>query len=237
MAAPKNFVAGFNHNIKHRGQVFHVQTEDSGSEIAVISTHLFVGGTILASRRSSYGDLAGAADLQAQVRVRMEAQHKQVLRDLVNGDFESKLRGLPSYQPGQLADTPTGRPPVTRSVTPPVHVTRFDNGVVGGAAAPRPGNVAVGAPLHLQTPGPPAARALAATPGPARPIEPLQAHAASPGPARTISAIEPPPDLRTPGPAQPVRHAASLGAFGADVISDKSLDQVILAYLAGETDE
>ena len=43
MAAPKNFATGFNHNVQHRGRVYHVQTEDSGAEIAAIATHLFAG--------------------------------------------------------------------------------------------------------------------------------------------------------------------------------------------------
>ena len=96
-------VAGFNHNIKHRGQVFHVQTEDSGEASAVLVTHLFLGGTIVATRRHSYAELRGAPDLQQQVRLRMEEQHKQVLRDLVNGKFDEKVHGLTAYQPGQLA--------------------------------------------------------------------------------------------------------------------------------------
>ncbi len=41
-------VTGFNHNIKHKGKVYHVQTEDSGVNNPHIITHLFVGGNILA---------------------------------------------------------------------------------------------------------------------------------------------------------------------------------------------
>jgi len=43
-------VPGFNHNIKHKGRIFHVQTEDSGPKNPHIITHLFVGGNILADR-------------------------------------------------------------------------------------------------------------------------------------------------------------------------------------------
>ena len=44
-------VTGFNHNIKHKGKVYHVQTEDSGVNNPHIITHLFVGGNILASKK------------------------------------------------------------------------------------------------------------------------------------------------------------------------------------------
>ncbi len=42
-------VPGFNHNVKYKGQVFHVQTEDSGVENPHIITHLFLGGNIVKS--------------------------------------------------------------------------------------------------------------------------------------------------------------------------------------------
>ena len=53
-------VLGYNHNLRHGGRVFHVQTEDSGLPHAHYITHLFVGGNIVASIKSSYVDLIGA---------------------------------------------------------------------------------------------------------------------------------------------------------------------------------
>ena len=35
---------GFNNNVRHRGRVFHIQTEDSGIRHARIVTHLFADG-------------------------------------------------------------------------------------------------------------------------------------------------------------------------------------------------
>jgi hypothetical protein len=83
-------VTGFNHNIKHKGKVYHVQTEDSGAANPHIITHLFVGGNILATRRSSYADLVKSESLSELVRGLMEEQHKEMLRSLVGGgDFVS----------------------------------------------------------------------------------------------------------------------------------------------------
>ena len=61
-------VNGFNHNITHAGRVFHVQTEDSGVNNPNITTHLFVGGNILASKRTSYAELVKAENLHELVR-------------------------------------------------------------------------------------------------------------------------------------------------------------------------
>src|SRR4029079_11641737 len=96
-------VTGFNHNIKHKGKVYHVQTEDSGINNPHIITHLFVGGNILASKKTSYADILNAENLREAVRQRMEGQHKEMLRNLINGVYDGFERGIRHYQPGQLA--------------------------------------------------------------------------------------------------------------------------------------
>src|SRR5690606_31045146 len=78
MAAPKNFITGFNHNVQHRGASYHVQTEDSGTEHGHIITHLFQGGNIIASKKTSYNEVIGAPNLQDLVRTLMEEQHKEM---------------------------------------------------------------------------------------------------------------------------------------------------------------
>src|SRR5580692_3503600 len=101
MPAAKKMVVGFNHNINHNGKVYHVQTEDLGTDNPHVITHLFVGGNILASRRSSYSHLMGDANLEAQVRALMELQHKEMLRNLASGAFEhmeNQLSGR-AFQP------------------------------------------------------------------------------------------------------------------------------------------
>jgi len=95
-------VTGFNHNIKHKGKVFHVQTEDSGVNNPHIITHLFVGGNILATRKGSYTDIVEAPNLQDLVRDMMEEQHKEMLRNLINGVYDNVDRSATSYQPGEI---------------------------------------------------------------------------------------------------------------------------------------
>src|SRR5688572_21632194 len=99
-------LTGFNHNIKHKGRVFHVQTEDSGVNNPHIITHLFVGGNILASKKTSYADILNAENLPEVVRELMEEQHKEMLRNLINGVYDNIESGGPvrHYQPGQLAN-------------------------------------------------------------------------------------------------------------------------------------
>src|SRR5882672_8120268 len=109
MATPKAAapVVGFNHNVKYGPRVYHVQTEDSGLPHAHYITHLFVGGNIVASMKSSYVDLIDAEpDLPKAVRILMEAQHKR----LISGEFNDLADRLaaPHYEPGVLATGQTG---------------------------------------------------------------------------------------------------------------------------------
>ena len=82
-------VQGFNHNIRHKGKLYHVQTEDSGKDNPHIITHVFVGGNILASKKTSYADIVKADRLEQIVRELMEEQHKSVLRNLINGVYDN----------------------------------------------------------------------------------------------------------------------------------------------------
>ncbi len=88
MSAPsRSPVLGYNHNVRHRGIVFHVQTEDSGVDNPHLYTHIFQGGVILASRRLEYDAEAS----EETVKALMQAQHKAVLRDLKHGAFDDKI--------------------------------------------------------------------------------------------------------------------------------------------------
>jgi hypothetical protein len=170
-------VTGFNHNIKHKGKLYHIQTEDSGLDHPHIITHLFVGGNIIASKKTSYADITGAENLTQVVRELMEEQHKEMLRNLVNGVYDDADQAYAAraqhYQPGQLGvETPPGHPP-------PVSIT-----------------VPVG---------------------------------------------RPPPISPTPEAPPPVavewKGEAGATILGEDLISEKTLDEVILSYLAEDIGE
>lgn len=174
-------VTGFNHNIKHKGKVYHVQTEDSGVNNPHIITHLFVGGNILASKKTSYADILNAENLAEVVRELMEEQHKEMLRNLINGVYDGYETGVRHYQPGQL------------------------------------GSAEDGAHARPQQP---------AQPKPVQPVAP---------PAAFV-----PPEIAAARALQVAPKINEVGVetlFGEDLISEKSLDEVILSYLAGEDNQ
>src|SRR5258705_8348393 len=80
---------GFNNNVKHRGKLFHIQTEDSGVRHPHIITHLFMdGGRILKSVKTSYAEHVGKDKLGDVVRQMMKEQHKSMFRALRDGEFD-----------------------------------------------------------------------------------------------------------------------------------------------------
>jgi hypothetical protein len=84
-------ITGANTNVRHRGALYHVQTEDSGRANPRIISHLYRGGTILASVKTDYGDRIDHEDLEAVVRGLIEQQHQQMLERLKRGDFDAAI--------------------------------------------------------------------------------------------------------------------------------------------------
>jgi len=81
-------ITGANTNVRHRGVVFHVQTEDSGRANPRIISHLYHGGNILATEKTDYSDQVDVKDLETVVRGLIDAQHKQMLKHLKQGQFD-----------------------------------------------------------------------------------------------------------------------------------------------------
>jgi hypothetical protein len=83
-------VLGYNHNLKYKGEVFHVQTEDSGVANPHIITLLYRGGVIISSKKTSYSDILKMDNLEVVVEELMKEQHKEMMRRLKAGDFDEK---------------------------------------------------------------------------------------------------------------------------------------------------
>jgi hypothetical protein len=230
-------IPGYNHNVKYKDRVFHVQTEDSGVDNPHIITHLFVGGNIIESRKTSYADIVANENLKEMLVELMQDQHKGMLKDLISGRIDDKV--------------------VTRSVNAATLNGPAPLNVEAGAQ--HRASFGIGTPLTQPKAPPPAA---APTPGvpppvtkaPPPPLNRPPAFAGAPLAAPKPAAAPPPPAAvaaRTPaapapgGQSERIIEAETLqrafdskndyavdSIFGEDLISEKSLDEVILSYLA-----
>lgn len=82
-------ITGYNTDVRHGNRVFHVQTEDKGRSNPKIETLIYVGGEILDSYRSSYGDLLARPPVsEPAIQGLMDDQHRAVIRDIKNGKYD-----------------------------------------------------------------------------------------------------------------------------------------------------
>jgi hypothetical protein len=111
-------VGGFNTNVRYRGRIFHVQTEDSGPGHPHIVTLLYEAGAILFSKKTGYANQARGKNLEDAVRELMEEQHREMVRRLKAGALDDVV-GLA---------TPSKKAASERSAAP--EVTEFGQGVI-----------------------------------------------------------------------------------------------------------
>jgi hypothetical protein len=84
-------ITGCNTNVLYRGKQFHVQTEDSGRANPHIISHVYHGGTIIASEKSGYADRVDSEEIDIKVRAQIELQHKTMLKRLTGGELDAVI--------------------------------------------------------------------------------------------------------------------------------------------------
>ncbi len=257
---------GFNNNVRHRGRIFHIQTEDSGVKNPRLVTHLFAdGGRIIRTMRTEYTEHVARSDMQSFVRNLMKEQHKAMFMALRMGELDTLLEDVcgPFEQPLQLSKAPPSplisapppEAPLTDSLpTEPAPPPDFDERAAMSRPLTNPNlrKVAPSVP-------PPSTAAFeldvaALERLPLRPTLPSFTPSSEPPPSvRLLRKSNPPPRKLRPnlpptgGNAPPslsrpsARFAAapsksSPSIFGEGEISEQSLDEVILSYLAEDLD-
>jgi len=250
MAKGPSPLLGYNTNVRHKGRVYHIQTEDSGLAHPHIITHLFAdGGRIVASKKTGYAQHVGDEGYAVIVKKLMQEQHKSLFIALRDGVYDVELdASSPGTVPANIATATTA---------------------TGETRAPAPAPEAPAAPAALIAParaqsGPididaleRAAAARANASHVTRDIDALEraAAAASAGaPGATPTADTGPgryqstrPTVKTErvgtarsdrpkaAPSKPPAGGDSI--FGGDLVSERSLDEVILSYLAEDLEE
>jgi hypothetical protein len=240
-------LVGYNNNVRHKKKVFHIQTEDSGFKYAHVVTHLFMdGGRVLKRVKTSYAEFVGDARVGEIVREMMKQQHKAMFIALRDGEFDSIVEGgsVPPPPPSRVMPSSVPPPPATvqadaidelpvpakRPAAPGLALDADALERAAAAASVASPVLAVGSQLPPPPPdllGATAERGLPeALPPPPMPPPPVTGDGAERryAPTRPASIFGQPRPTRAPGKS----------FLGADLISDKSLDEVILSYLAGE---
>jgi hypothetical protein len=214
---------GFNNNVRHRGRVFHIQTEDSGVKFPRIVTHLFAdGGRIVKTTRTDYTEHLQKPDMAAVVRGMMKEQHKgmfaslragelDVLLESVCGPLEAERSKAPEavVDPTSVHDLETAR--VVIASTKPASLPRPAAAippVAQPASSPQAPVGSEGPPLSGQLEESPVARRPISNPNLRKPTPSVSPPAAE-GFDLDVASLDqnPPKPSRTPGPppARPPR--------------------------------
>jgi hypothetical protein len=93
-------ITGFNTDIEYEGVVYHVQTEDKGLDSPLILSLVYVGGAILASKRSRYEDLIEAGFNEEVLTQRLQRQHRLICAAINAGRLEDlkRMGGKPQVE-------------------------------------------------------------------------------------------------------------------------------------------
>ncbi|MEC7520315.1 MAG: hypothetical protein VYE22_10645 [Myxococcota bacterium] len=208
---------GYNTNVRHLGKLYHIQTEDSGASHGHIFTHLFAdGGRIIASKKTTYSQYIGTAEYPGVVKQLMRESHKAMFIALRDGLFdEDEAAGARAMM--EMEITLDGATPPKKPATP------TPSAEIDVDALERAAEAKLAEAAEKQTPSQaPAARQSTRPQTDSGRYAPTRPAVASGGSHR--------PAARPPDPA-------SESIFGSDLLSEKSLDEVILSYLAEDVDD
>ena len=211
-------ITGFNTDVKHETRVFHVQTEDRGLANPVVESLVYVGGEILLSKKSPYGDLiSGDRVDEKALREMMDLQHRRVIEAVRRGRLD---KGKVGEAPSDWADDTL---PSTEKVSPAALAAV--HAILSAPPEPFPGDrpvpakpARVTASVSSSASGPPAA-----APAPAVVAPPAGATSPPERPAPAAPPARAAPPSPPAGPPKPKSGVAV-----------RSLDQVIVDYLASE---
>jgi hypothetical protein len=114
-------ITGFNTDIKHNDKVYHIQTEDKGLANPYIESLVYVGGEILASKKTSYAEQAKDGIDEKWIGGLMEQQHRTMIAAIKRGRFDQPAEGTKS---GIHAAVPTVAGDIAKPATttmPPIN--------------------------------------------------------------------------------------------------------------------
>jgi hypothetical protein len=95
-------ITGYNTDVEHDGRIYHVQTEDKGTDNPTIESLIYLGGEILASHRSNYEDLLSTGVDPKVLTERLEAQHQRMILNVRQGRHDPG--GMKAFGEGIISD-------------------------------------------------------------------------------------------------------------------------------------
>ncbi len=80
-------MGGYNTRVEYRGAAYIVQTQDKGPAAQYVESLIYKSGKLLTSKKTFYTSLLTSPDVKTLIERTMEAQHKRILEEIVEGKF------------------------------------------------------------------------------------------------------------------------------------------------------
>lgn len=87
-------LTGYNSDLLHRGLVLHIQTEDKGESNPSFESVIYLGGQVVAVRRTSYAQQLAAGARREELAAAMDSHHNEVIESIRRGLIDDRLPGL-----------------------------------------------------------------------------------------------------------------------------------------------
>jgi len=81
-------MSGYNTRVEYRGSAYIVQTQDKGVAAQYVESLIYKSGQLLTSKKTFYTSFLTSPDFKALIERTMEAQHKKILEEIVEGKFD-----------------------------------------------------------------------------------------------------------------------------------------------------
>ena len=92
---------GFNTDVQHEGHVYHVQTEDCGIDNPAFESLVYVGGTIVAKKRTAYTEHLGTGTTEDVIASLLKRQHQVMIAAIKAGRIQDLIRHSAKQQTGK----------------------------------------------------------------------------------------------------------------------------------------
>ncbi len=91
-------ITGFNTDVKHENQVYHIQTEDRGTkENPVLESLVYIGGTIIAKKLTPYADKLEEGATADTIASLLQRQHQVMIAAIKAGRIEDLIKHSAKY--------------------------------------------------------------------------------------------------------------------------------------------
>ena len=92
MLVSTEMITGFNTDVPYQGNVYHVQTEDGGTDNPILESLIYIGGTIVAKKLTPYPKTINEEARQETLASLLKRQHQVIIAAIKAGRIEDLIR-------------------------------------------------------------------------------------------------------------------------------------------------